>query len=119
MTDPTSDRAARLAHIQGQIIANEVSEAEFRARLDRAVLSIELAKPGPDPTGVEGEDDDDGYADLVPGARVDHPKYGAGTVVGPWEFGQVLVKYDDGREIYSNPDRLSTDDEEGPPAPKD
>lgn len=53
------------------------------------------------------------YADLVPGAKVEHRTFGPGVIQpGPWLNGQVLVMYDaDGLRCWCNPDHLSTDDE--------
>lgn len=57
-------------------------------------------------------DTEDDYSDLFPGAVVEHPKYGMGVVQDePWEYGQPLVRFDDGRVMFCNPDRLSTDDD--------
>lgn len=53
------------------------------------------------------------YTDLHKDAVVEHPKYGQGRVLSTfkeWEFGQPLVQYDDGQQIWSNPERLSTED---------
>lgn len=52
-----------------------------------------------------------GYPDLVPGAKVTHPRFGEGIVQeAPWWNGQPLVEFAE-RKLYCNPDRLSTEDE--------